>query len=197
MPDAAILGVLDPIALGITTWGWALAQGAIQHRYIVGCLVMAVLAPFALAGRRSGRRLDWGVVALLAGTWGQVVLFSDLILPGVVLFAVAVLAAMRFGAATPLRPARPALARGTEIAVVALLTVFALVVRVYALDQLPAFVDIEPALAFFESLSRYGLGHYIAANRVEDDGFVHMLARAAVQYFTGPSVVGVRLAAAL
>ena len=61
--------------------------------------------------------------------------------------------------------------------------------RIYALDQLPTFVDIEPVLAFFESLSPYGLAHYVRHNRVDDDGFFHMLARYAVQQFTGPSVL--------
>lgn len=200
MPDAggaAILGQLDPIANGITTWGWVLAQGAIEHRYVVGFIVTAVVVPFAVAARRAGGRTARGVLALLAGTWGQVFLFSDLILAGAFLFAVAIMAGVVFGAAQPLRADAPPAALGREIIAVAALTILALVARVYALDQLPAFVDIEPALAFFESLSRYGLGHYIAANRVEDDGFVHMLARAGAQQFTGPSVLGIRLAAAL
>src|SRR4030095_10244123 len=94
MPDAggaAILGQLDPIANGITTWGWVLAQGAIEHRYVVGFIVTAVVVPFAVVARRAGGRTGWGVLALLAGTWGQVFLFSDLILAGAFLVSVAVL----------------------------------------------------------------------------------------------------------
>jgi hypothetical protein len=197
MPDAAILGQLDPIANGITTWGWDLAQASIAYRYVVGAIVTAVVAPFALAGGAAGRRVGWAATALLAGTWGQILLFSDLIVPGVLLFAFAVAAAFVFGLANSLRASAPPPVLGVEIAAVAALTLLALIVRLYALDQLPAFVDIEPALAFFESLSRYGLGHYIAYNRVEDDGFAHMVARAAVQYFTGPSVVDIRLAGVL
>jgi hypothetical protein len=197
MPDGAILGQLDPIANGITTWGWDLAQASIAYRYVVGVIVTAIVAPFAVAGGASGRRIGWAALALLAGTWGQILLFSDLIVPGALLFAFAAAAAFVFGLANPLRASAPPPVLGIEIAAVVALTVLALVVRLYALDQLPAFVDIEPALAFFESLSRHGLGHYIAYNRVEDDGFAQMLARAAVQYFTGPSVVGIRLAGVL
>src|SRR5262245_19875250 len=197
MPDAAILGQLDPVAHGITTWGWDLAQGSIAHRYLVGCIATAAIMPFAVAARASGRRVEWAAGALLAGTWGQILLFSDFIVSGALLFALAGAAAVVFGMTNPLRTAAPPARLGVEIAAVAALTLLALIVRLYALDQLPAFVDIEPALAFFESLSRYGLGHYIAYNRFEDDGFVHMLARAAVQHFTGPSVVGIRLAGVL
>jgi hypothetical protein len=194
MPDGAILGFLDPIARGITTWGWDLAQAAIYHRYIVGCAVTAAVVPFARTARAAGRRVEWAAAAVLAGTWGQILLFSDLMVPGATLFAVAGAAAIVFGAANPLRPAAPPIALRVEIPVVAALTVLALVVRLYAIDQLPAFVDIEPAIAFFESLSGYGLAHYITHNRVEDDGFAHMLMRAAVQSFSGPSVIGIRLA---
>lgn len=196
-PDAAILGFLDPVARGITTWGWDLAQAAIYYRYVVGCIVSAAIVPFAIAGRAAGRRVEWAAAALLAGTWGQILLFSDLILPGTALFVLAIAAAIVFGLANPLRAAAPALSLRVEIPVVVALTVLALVVRLYALNQLPAFVDIEPALAFFESLSGYGLAHYITHNRVEDDGFAHMLVRAAVQQFSGPSVIGIRLAGVL
>jgi hypothetical protein len=184
MPDAAILGQLDPIANGITTWGWDLAQASIAYRYVVGVIVTAIVAPFAIAGGASGRRIGWAALALLAGTWGQILLFSDLIVPGVLLFVFAAAAAFVFGLANPLRASAPPPVLGIEIAAVVALTMLALVVRLYALDQLPAFVDIEPALAFFESLSRHGLGHYIAYNRVEDDGFAQMLARA--RYSTSP-----------
>ena len=192
-----ILSQLDPIAHGIETLGWDLARGAIEHRYVVGIVVTALVAPLALAGRRSARRLSWAAATLLAATWGQVLLFSDLIVPGVALYLLAIAAAVVFGIANPLRPYGAAAPLWLDATALAALTILAVVVRVYALDQLPAFVDIEPVLAFFESLSPYGLAHYVANNRVDDDGFAHMLARAAVQQVTGPSVVSIRLAGAL
>lgn len=196
-PQVAILGQLDPIAHAITAWGWDLARASIEHRYAVGAVATALIAPFAVAGRVPGRRIGWAAAALLAGTWGQILLFSDLMGPGAALYALAVLSAVGFGVANPLRSNRPPAPIGLEITAVAVLTALALIVRLYALDELPAFVDIEPVMAFFESLSPYGLAHYVAYNRVADDGFVHMLARAAVLHFTGPTVVGIRLAGVL
>jgi hypothetical protein len=192
-----ILSQLDPIAHGVEAWGWDLARGAIEHRYMVGVLVTALIVPIALAARRSERRVGWAAAALLAATWGQILLFSDLIVPGVSFYSLAIVAAVVFGIANPLRPSGAAAPLWLDVTVLAGLTILAVVVRVYALDQLPAFVDIEPALAFFESLSPYGLAHYVAHNRVDDDGFAHMLARAAVQQVTGPSVVSIRLAGVL
>ncbi len=107
MPDAAILGQLDPIANGITTWGWDLAKASIANRYVVGAIVSAIVAPFALAGDSAGRRLGWAAISLLAGTWGQILLFSDLIVPGVLLFAFAVAAAFAFGSQIRCAAVRP------------------------------------------------------------------------------------------
>jgi hypothetical protein len=192
-----ILSQLDPIAHGVETWGWDLAGAAIEHRYALGVGLTALIVPIARAARRSEQRAGWAAAALLAATWGQVLLFSDLVAPGAALYLLAIAAAVVFGVANPLRPAAPPASLRLDGTALAALTILALVVRVYALDQLPTFVDIEPVIAFFESLSPYGLAHYVATNRVDDDGFAHMLARAAVQWVTGPSVVSIRLAGAL
>ncbi|MEO8605410.1 MAG: glycosyltransferase family 39 protein [bacterium] len=201
MNDAAppaILAGLDPLAAAITAAGWELARGAIEHRFAVGGLVTVLIAWLAFSGRRArGHRVGWVAAALLAGTWAQIALFSNYVMLGAALYGLAVALAVPFGVSNsiPVEPEPTPL--WLDLALGLLLTALALTVRLYALDQLPAAVDFEAAQAFFESLTPHGLAHYIAVNRVEDDGFFHMLARYAVQYFTGPSLLGIRLAGVL
>jgi len=209
-PPTAFLPSLDPLAAAISRYGWMLAQGAIAHRVAVGSGISLIIAWLIVALRRragdapphlrtsapSSGGFVWIGAALLAGTWGQVLLFSDYVVAGAVLYAVGVALAIRFGALNPLRQTPPPLSWASDAPVACGLLGVALAARLYAIDQLPAIVDFEPARAFFESLTPYGLRHYIALNRVADDGFFQMLARYGVQQFTGPSLVGIRLAAA-
>jgi hypothetical protein len=197
MPEPALLGQLDPLAHGIEAVGWFLAQAAIAFRFGVGLALTLAIGAAAFATRASARRVVWAAAALLAAIWGQVLLFSDFLAAGALLYALAVVAAIVFGRANSLRAAPPAAPLWVDAAALLGVGALGLILRLYALDQLPTFVDIEPVLAFFESLSPYGLAHYVLNNRVDDDGFFHMLARYVVQQVSGPSVLGIRLAGAL
>ncbi len=188
-----MLRSLDSWVDGLAQTGWGLATGLIEHPFAVAVVITALIL-LAMSGGRP--ELRSASLAICAGAWGQALLLTDRVPLGGCLFAVAFAAAAVAGRglARDEDGARPAAAGvAWDLLAVLALAGSALLVRVYAVDAIPWFVDVEPGGAFLESLSPYGMARYVTHDRVLDDGYVHMLGRWALVHFLGPSIVTLRL----
>jgi hypothetical protein len=191
------LDTIERVVSWLADTGWTIACWGIAQRYLIA-IASTVAASVAFIVSRRDRGGAWRLFAsLAAGVWAQSFLLSDSLTLGFAFYLLSFHLAAHFGRDLPLAsiaPSEPKTYWPDGIAVVAL-SGLALLTRLYAIDELPNFVDIEPTDAFLRSLTLHGVLQYVEAGRVRDDGFVHMLTRAASLKLIDSPVVAIRCAA--
>jgi len=196
-----MLRFLDDAADGVSRVGWALAAVSVHHAYAVAFAVSLILLFLSRGGSAALRP---ALIAVAAGAWAQAFILADRLVLGGCLYAVAFLTALLAGRRIDLagrmddgsrlrdmNGSAPLLATPDCIAV-GILILTSLLLRVYAIEAIPWFVDVEPGGAYLESLSPHGMARYVTHNRVLDDGYFHMVGRWAFVQILGPSIVTLR-----
>lgn len=187
-----MLRQLDDEVDRLASFGWRLATLCIDHPYAVAFLISTALAALFWPARGQPR---WIALAVCAAAWAQAALLGDRIVAGVILYGIAAMIAYGAGRSADAVP-RASTSRRVDVVAVATLVTWAGLLRLYAIEAIPWFVDVEPAGAFLESLSSSGLSHFITHNRVLDDGFVHMPIRWLANNSVGPSILALRITSA-
>lgn len=196
-----VLGALDPLVAGIREHGEAWVQAAYAHACAV-VLGLAVLATSAVAvGLTTNGRRGWPLVvlaiSLVAAAAGQaafVCLQSGL---GAGLYVLALLAALVLGIARPILPAGEAI-RGfgyRDLLCLTVLSIAALLVRLYALNELPHLFNGEMIHSMLASRTMDGLRWYVPDGVVSNStGVMHLLPQMFFYKAFGTSVYSLRLA---
>lgn len=188
-----MLRSLDPVMDAISGIGWTVAIGFLRFRIPIAIILSVALG---LQGRRiTSFQGKAACIALIAALWAQAAVFSDLSLLGGFLFLLSFVFAYATGRRSPFAPDRPR--RDIRVATADLIAIPVLLLlsvslRLYALEAIPWFVDVEPGSAFLQSLSPHGLGRYVTHNRVSDDGIAHMIGRFLSVSAFGPSILSLR-----
>ena len=181
-----VLGALDGLAFRFRAAAAVLLPWAYAHRW--GCAFFATLLLVTIAGAacaRGGRRgLPAALLsgALVAATWGEILLLEDSRIAGWTLFAAAVLAAGVAAHVRPLAsvPGFPALSAEsgprtsggwalpgwTESLGLLALMVLALFARAWAVNQLPSIFDEEMISVQTQSRTAHGLKQFVATEFV-------------------------------
>ena len=218
-----VLSSLDPAAQWVKKSGGFLLNWLWQNAETVGEAVTGVALAIGIAAIAAGRRRALPLVALLAGaslaTWGQVLLWRGRLGPGVWLYVGGMVCAAAVGVLRPLRslpgipllpqltePAQPETpARGepkpmaaTEWAVLLALTLLGLLLRGYALTELPNLFDDETIGVLTGSYTGYGIREYMRTELLgTGNGVFHVVTHFVLYQLFGPSVFSIRLAALL
>ncbi len=189
--------LLDLAVSWLAATGLAMARWGVAERYGIAFAGSLVAVAATIAASRNHRG-SWRLFASLsAGIWAQSLLLSDSLTLGFALYLLSFRLAAQFGRDLPIASIAPRQSERhwPDVVAVAALSCVALLTRAYALDELPNFVDIEPTDAFLQSLTMHGLLHYVENGRVLDDGFVHMLTRAASLKLVDSPILAIRYAA--
>ena len=218
---ARVLKGLDPAAEWVKKSGDLLLNSLWRRAEAVAEAVTGMALLFGIVAIRSGHRRALPLVLLLAGaslaTWGQVLLWRGRIAPGAWLYAGAVACAAAVGVLRPLRrlpgipplpapaepapsetPAGPPLAPFTAADWTALgaLTLLGLLLRGYALTELPAFFDGEMTSEMVGSYTGFGLGYYMETEFLgTSTGVLQALTHHVLYRLYGASIFTIRLAA--
>jgi hypothetical protein len=218
-----VLSFLDPIMAPARTAGWQSVVWLLARRTAAGWTVTALAAVIALAALVAGRLRAAPAVLLAAAVvlavWGQVFLLSERAQLGALLYGCGIACAVvlgfwcpfhRLGGFPPLpslqdggvaavRPQLRRMAWGWECVAVLCLVSTAVLMRVYALTELPQGIDLE--LIEFQILSRtpYGFSQYVKGGAVLTNGaglFTQLTQMGLFQLF-GTSFYTLRLTAVL
>jgi hypothetical protein len=196
-------------------WLWRNAETAAKA-------VTGIALALGIAAIAVGRRRALPLVALLVGgslaTWGQALLWRGRLGPGVWLYVGGIVCAAAVGVLRPLRslpgvpplpltdPAQPETpARveskpmaATEWAALLALTLLGLLLRGYALTELPNALNEETIGLLTGSYTGYGIREYIRTELLgTGNGVFHVVTHFVLYHLFGPSVFSIRLAALL
>jgi len=209
--DVRPLGQLDPAFNYLRSSSEFLIRWLDSNAVRVGVLVTAVAVILTFAAALSARRGVAPIVLFAAGisvaAWGEVLVLSEQLAPGIALFAAALVIAVLLGLLYPL-PGRDAwmtagaLPNGKlavwEYYLVAGLTLLALIIRVYGLNETPASFENEMMLGMLASRSPYGVAEYAAFSmKSNTNGFMHLVLQLLTYEIFDTSVFSLRLTGGL
>ncbi len=218
-----VLSSLDPAAKAVKKSGGFLLNWLWRNAETVAIAVTGVAVAVGIFAIAAGQRRAVPPVLLLAGaslaTWGQVLLWRGRLGPGVWLYVGGIVCAAAVGVLRPLRslpgiPPLPPLTevaqpemptRGeakpmaaTEWAALLALTLLGLLLRGYALTELPNFFDEETIGVLTGSYTGYGIREYMRTELLgTGNGVFHVATHFVLYRLFGPSVFSIRLAALL
>ena len=204
-----VLGVLDPAFNLARTAGRAALVAGFEHALFLGGAVAVLSAALAIAGlRRTPRDAALPLLALgvaLAGC-GEALLLSGRGRAGAVLLGAGAVAALALGLVRPLRklagfpgppsadPASPV--TRAEVGAVFGLVVAGLLVRAWALTELPSLFDDEPIYMLVQSATLSGLKRYFETELLgTGNGIFHLITNFFFYRLFGGSCFTVRLTA--
>ena len=217
-----VLSSLDPVAQWVKKSGGFLLNWLWRNAEMVAIAVTGVALVVGILAIAGGRRRAVPPVLLLAGaslaTWGQVLLWRGRLGPGVWLYLGGIACAMAVGVLRPLRrlpgiPPMPPLAEPaqsetplprvetrpmavTEWAALLALTLLGLLLRGYALTELPNFFDEETIGVLTGSYTGYGIREYMRTELLgTGNGVFHVATHFVLYHLFGPSIFSIRLAA--
>lgn len=212
-----VLGVLDPLVDLLRGDGCNASRWMAAHADHVGWAITATLGTLAALGLMIGGWSSWPLgllaTAVLLATWGQARLLAGQLPEGVSLYAAGVAAAVALGIRCPLRrlpgiPPRSAEdARDAavprrfahwrwEAGLVLTLALVGLLLRMYALTELPGNFDDEMIASMVMSYSLWGVGAYFRSSFFGvSAGIVHVLVGPLFFGFFGSSLYTIRIVA--
>lgn len=198
-----VLGVLDPLVdwLRSTGRGWMFDAAARNGMLLpLVSLALGVVLVVAIATRRQHAwPLGFMVLAFGLAGWGQLALVNKDLSTGSYLYAAAVLCAVTLGFCCPaphLDP-RQALPRFTrrDAAWMFGLTLLALLLRLYALTELPRMFNGEAIISMLASRTLDGLRWYVPVGITSNStGQMHLMPQWLFYHLFGTSVYALRLA---
>ncbi|MDX2166135.1 MAG: hypothetical protein SF182_03705 [Deltaproteobacteria bacterium] len=213
-----ILGWLDPLFLWLRTHGADSTDWLENHPFHVGGAISAVsLAALALLLRAGRAGLPGAVawMALLAVSWGQILLLEDYTLLGSGLYAYATALAFGLGIWRPMHrlpgfppfpPDAAPLPAGdawrptwrSECAILAAIIVVALITRTWALTEQSDFLDLEVVDSFVQAHTWHGFKGYLRFTFLATNpGTAHIPVQYVVFNLFGTSIFTLRMAAVL
>jgi hypothetical protein len=220
--DTRVLGCLDPLFELVRTSGWQMILWLVAHSILTGWTATGLAVAMALSALsthgRGGAPLVLLVAAVCLGVWGQICLLNDFVPLGTWLYGGSVVCAVTLGALRPLHrlpgfprlppagnsksadtPQAPTWLRWEwECLLIFLLTSAALLLRTYALTELPQGVDLETIDLAISSRTLHGLATYIPYGLVANAaGIMHLLIQPVLFKLFGTSIYSLRLSAAL
>jgi hypothetical protein len=190
--------------------GGAVRDWALAHAVGVGWVTTAVGSTIALAGvvLGGGRAapLLLLAVAMALATWGEVLLLTDHTALGASCYGASVICAFGLGIWCPMPPVFNADAGsgsraagddrriGLECVCVGVLTIAALLSRVYALTELPNFFEAEMSVSMLASRTWAGLYEYVPSGLSgNSNGLMHLLPQMLSFRVLGTSIYSLRL----
>lgn len=212
-----VLGVLEPAAAWVAASGCRVSSWAVGHGVVVGWAITLVAVAVAAAGAMFGLRQALPVCVLAAAVtsaaWGQILILGDRPAVGVWFHVAGCICAVALGVARPLRSlsgisapdgadtASALQARrhwAWEAVLVLALSLVGLLVRMYALTELPRHFEAEMVVSMIMSASAWSLAAYFQRFFLNvSAGIVHMLPGPAVFSLFGASLYGIRLVSVL
>jgi len=214
-----VLGVLDPAFTLVERAGAAALTGSVTNARGVALAVTALSLAVAVLSLAVGRRRAWPAVLLAAAVslaaWAQASFVVGMPRTGWTLYGAAVLAAAVLGAARPMSrlpgfpklpapgkegpgeaapPAAPV--RAAELAGVLGLVLFGLLVRAWALLELPDQFDPEMIGVMAAGRTWLGFKDYVVTELLgTGNGIFHVLSHRVLFALFGTSIYAVRLTA--
>jgi len=219
--DQRVLAGLDPLLAAVRMYGKPSVLWLVAHAVAVGCVTVGMAALLASAGLRAGRRHGAPLVllsaAIVLATWGQISLLRGWLAVGPWLYGAGVACAVGLGwwyplsrlggfpdllsevppAAAPVAPAwAPSSPR--EYLLLLLLAVSGLLLRLYALTELPQTFDVELVSSMVASHSFSGIAWWVRDSFLrENSGVAHLLPNPVLFHLFGASIYTQRLSAVL
>jgi len=201
-----VLPLLDPAVEWLRTDGRALMVDAAARGNDLLALVSLCLAGVMAAAVVARRRQAWPVglltLALGLAAWGQLALVRKDATTGAMFYAAALACALLLGLLSPapiLSPSTPAprFRRGDALWMFGL-TVLGMLLRLYALPELPRMFNGEMIISMLASRTLEGLHWYVPLGITSNStGLMHLLPQWFFYQLFGTSVYALRLAAVL
>lgn len=208
-----VLGVLDPLFRLLTSGAQTLILASLTHAFWIGCALTSACGVVACTCVRQSQRRATPVVfmalavSLLA--WGEIMLLSDAVAQGILLYAAGFVATLIWGIVSPLpafatfavsaRIASPPSTQkeapytSMETAILLALLGLCLITRSYALTELPHEYEAEMIFSMLSSRTLMGLKHYVPEGIVSNtNGVVHLLPQWATFSLLGTSAFALR-----
>lgn len=226
--EQRVLGELDPLISAVRGAGGWLLDRLATHMTLVGWVVTVVGAAVVATGLAAGRRRVVPLLLLAAAaslaTWGQILILRDRIVLGAWLYCGGLACGVALGAWDSLsrrrrcsgppedevrkdnEPSVRAVGASVtvrwswwqEAAALWVLSILALVLRLYALTELPSEVSLENTVSMFQSRTLFNIRAYLQSGFLRaSPGLVHVLTQWGTYQVAGPSLFGVRVAAVL
>ncbi len=186
-------GDLDSVFDHVAATGWSLALGLSASPVLVAFGTFLVLVPLTVSGQSVSKLATF---SLVSGVIAQASFLKGYSWAGLAFYGLGTITAFAVGRRLAKAPNTVLKSRSnsiiSDLGAISIVLTLSTIIRLYSLEGIPWFVDVEAAAAYLESLSGHGMAHYVAHNRVLDDGYIHMLGRWAANQVIGPGIITLR-----